>query len=181
MRVPYVLHKLPRVPRRLVRESIKYIHLVMLATLNRFGKQPIAHPGGPVVSLTSYGKRIETVHLAIESIARGSSRPSRLLLWIDDESLFFRLPTPIKRLQKRGLDVKLCRSYGPHTKYYPYVESLANFPLPLVTADDDILYPRYWLKGLIKANQEHPDVVNCYGAHVIPVSESGLYNIRNGS
>lgn len=179
MQAPHLLQKLTRVPRRLLRESIMYLQLARLATLSRFGRQPITHPGGPVVSLTSYGKRIGTAHLAIESISRGSSRPSRLLLWIDDEFLFSHLPTSIQRLQKRGLEVTLCRDYGPHKKYYAYVESQGAFRLPLVTADDDILYPRYWLKGLIKANHEHPDVVNCYGAHVIPVNESGFERYKS--
>jgi hypothetical protein len=126
------------------------------------------------VSLTTFGRRSAKVHLAIESIARGTILPSKLILWIDDEALFHNLPAKIRRLQERGLEVRSCKNYGPHTKYYPYVESQQAFNVPLVTADDDILYPRYWLKKLIEGNREFPEAVNCYAAHEIPLTEDGF-------
>jgi hypothetical protein len=129
---------------------------------------------GPVVSLTSYGERVKTVHLVIESIARGSLLPSRLILWLDDESLFHNLPESLIRLYRRGLEVRLSKNYGPHTKYYPYLESCQDFRLPLVTADDDILYPVFWLQRLAQANAERPDLINCYRARVIALQAKGL-------
>ena len=161
-------------PRRVGRESLKYFQLGRLSLINRFGRSQVIHSDGPIVSLTTFGRRSERVHLTIESIAKGSVLPSRLILWIDDEALFHNLPSSISRLQKRGLEVKFCENFGPHTKYYPYVESQPAFGAPLVTADDDTLYPRYWLKKLIDANREFPDVVNCYAAHVIPLKGSGF-------
>jgi hypothetical protein len=131
-------------------------------------------PGGPVVSLTTFGKRSEKVHYVLESIARGYIRPSSLILWIDEEVLIRNLPAPIRRLSKRGLEIKSCLNYGPHKKYYPYVQSQEAFSAPLVTADDDILYPRYWLKKLIEANREYPDTVNCYMARVVDVDKGGI-------
>lgn len=127
-----------------------------------------------MVSLTTYNERSVHVHLTIESIASGSVRPSRLILWIDDEALRRNLPKTLRRLQKRGLEVKLCKSYGPHTKYYPYIESQPAFDTPLVTADDDVLYPRCWLKRLIEANQEYREAVNCYRARVIELDKNGV-------
>jgi hypothetical protein len=97
-----------------------------------------------------------------------------LILWLDEDALLNNLPATIRRLQKRGLEVKSCRNYGPHTKYYPYVESQQAFDAPLVTADDDILYPRYWLEKLIEANREYPDMVNCYWAHVVNMGKDGI-------
>ncbi len=161
-------------PRRIVRESIMVIDLVRFYLINKFGSKPVTKPGGPVVSLTTYEGRIKRVYYAIESIARGNVRPSRLIMWVDDEALIRNLPTQIRRLQKRGLEVKHCKNYGPHTKYYPYVESREAFDTPLVTADDDVLYPRYWLKKLTEANREYPDTVNCYWAYVVDVDKDGI-------
>jgi hypothetical protein len=132
-----------------------------------------------VLSLTTFGERSKKAYLAIESIADGSVLPSRLIMWIDDERLFDNLPATIRRLQKRGMEVKLSRNLGPHTKYYPYVESTQTFNAPLTIADDDVLYPRYWLKELSEANREYPNVVNCYAAHVIPISEDGFEKYKN--
>jgi hypothetical protein len=161
-------------PRRLVREGLRVFQLIRYQLINRLGSSKVTQTGGPVVSLTTVGKRSAIVYLAIESIARGSVRPSRLILWIDDKELFRNLPGAIRRLQRRGLEVKLCNNYGPHTKYYPYLESKFAFDAPLVTADDDILYPRYWLKKLIEANRECPGAVNCYWARVIELDSGGV-------
>ena len=169
-----ILEMMAHVPRRIVRESIRVIDLVQLFLINRLGRRPVTEHGGPVVSLTTHGKRSQKVYYAIESIARGNVRPSRLILWIDDEALLKNLPATIRRLQKRGLEVKPCRNYGPHTKYYPYVESNETFNTPLVTADDDILYPRYLLQKLIEANREYPDTVNCYTAFWVDVGKKGI-------
>ena len=161
-------------PRRILRESIMVIDMIQFFLINRFGRNSVTEPGGPVVSLTTYGKRIGMVHYAIESIARGSIRPSRLILWLDDEALIQNLPAPIRRLQKRGLEVKSCKNFGCHKKYYPYVESQQTFDVPLATADDDILYPRDWLKRLVEANREYPGAVNCYRARMMAMDENGI-------
>ena len=109
----------------------------------------VVSPAGPVVSMTSYGNRIRTVYLTIESIGQGDVLPSRLILWLDDRSQFDHLLPSLIRLKHRGLEVKFCPNYGPHKKYYPYVESHGSFNVPLVTADDDVLYPKDWLKCLL--------------------------------
>ena len=106
-----------------------------LMLCNRFRWSAVAGGNsGPVVSLTTYGKRVQAVYLAIESIARGSALPSRLILWIDDPALYANLPPTLLRLKRRGLEIRYCKNFGPHKKYYPYVESQRAFNAPLVTA-----------------------------------------------
>ena len=168
------LGRLIRLPRRSMRELVAVLQLAMLRLINLFGRDPVTEPGGPVVSLTTYGRRVKLVHIVIESIARGTIKPSRLMLWLDEEALLSNLPPALRRLQRRGLEVKRCKNYGPHKKYYPYVESMASFEVPLVTADDDVIYPRYWLKKLYDANREFPEAVNCYWAYVLEVDNNGI-------
>jgi hypothetical protein len=141
--------------------------MLPLRAANRLKRSSILHSGGPVISITTYGKRIGTVYLTIESIARGRCLPSRVILWLDEVSLFNNLPVSLRNLQKRGLEIRLCKNYGPHKKYYPYVESLESFEVPLVTADDDVLYSRSWLRKLVESFQQFPNSVNCYIAKVI--------------
>src|ERR1700691_1503154 len=140
------------IPWKLYRAMRDYVAPIIPATRqwrrHHNEARPVTAPGGPVVSMTSYGRRIRTAYLAIESIAWGDVRPSRLILWLDDHTAFNNPPATIRCLMKRGLEVKLCEDYGPHKKYYPYLQSLETFESPLVTADDDILYPTYWLKHL---------------------------------
>jgi hypothetical protein len=137
---------------------------VLLWWSNKYTQAQATGPSGPVVSLTSHGKRIRSVYLAIESVARGTVLPSRIILWIDEKDRFENLPVEIQRLMERGLEVKLCENYGPHTKYYPYLAGEEDFCVPLVIADDDQLYPRNWLAKLVEAYREFPTVVNCHWA-----------------
>jgi hypothetical protein len=145
-----------------------------LTQSNLRGRLPVVREGGPVVSLTSYGKRVETVHLTIESIASGRLLPSRLILWLDDADIIQNSSEPLIRLKERGLEVCFARDYGPHKKYYPYIESVDKFDQPLVTADDDVLYPSYWLERLVRAYEDRPDLINCYRARVVGLKAVGL-------
>ena len=101
-----------------------------------------------IVSLTSYGPRIATVAHAVESIAAGRARPRRLILWLDDAARYQTRPAALRRLEARGLEILLTTDWGPHKKYFPALPIASAASLPLVTADDDILYPRFWLTRL---------------------------------
>lgn len=126
-----------------------------------------------VVSLTSHGQRLRTVHHAIESIAMGSVKPTRLILVVDSAADRARVDqlSAIQRLRRRGLEILTSSPVGPHAKYYPYVASEDSHPVPLVTADDDILYPPRWLESLLAAYQGQSDVIHCFRAHRFVISE----------
>lgn len=145
-----------------------------LSTRNLFSRERVVSPEGPVVSLTTHGPRLQKVFIAIEAIGRGLSKPSRLLLWLDEELRGKPLPDTLRRLQSRGLDVRYCRNLGPHKKYYPFVESESDFVVPLVTADDDVIYPEYWLDELMAAFRARPECINCFRAQRIGVTPEGL-------
>lgn len=140
---------------------------------NRFSTKTVVDQDGVTVSLTSHGDRIEHVYYTIESIARGHTRPGRIVLWLDDEKVFDSLPKSLTRLQRRGLDIQITNNYGPHTKYYPYVESLTRHVAPLVTADDDVIYSRPWLAELTHQGLMFPGNIISQRAHFIELSPSG--------
>jgi hypothetical protein len=43
-----------------------------------------------------------------------------------------------------------------------------------VTADDDVFYPKYWLKKLVEAHRAYPSAVNCFWAHVVAINDNGI-------
>jgi hypothetical protein len=139
--------------------------LVRLALSNRFSRRRVTDPSSSlVVTMTTHGKRLGRVHVALESIARGRSRPRRLMLWLDDD--LQATPPAVERLRRRGLEVfTVAPGLGVHTKYYPYVSSLPHHTLAMVTSDDDIIYPTDWLEGLELASRRDPTIVHCYRAH----------------
>ena len=140
-------------------------HLTRLRRRNERSTAPVTAAGGPVVSVTTYGDRLRTVHLVLESIAAGSMLPSRMILWVDSDEAFRNRTPGLQRLVARGLEIRRSENFGPHTKYYPYLLSTDTFESALVTADDDLLYSAWWLDGLMRSYREHPASVNCYRAH----------------
>ncbi len=141
---------------------------------NRWCGSSILAASGPVVTLATYGARIATVYAAIESIARGEAKPSRILLWIGDASASLSLPRALLRLAARGLEIRTCDDFGPHTKYYPYLASEDRFRLPLVTADDDVLYPRVWLRQLLEAHERNPRAIHAFRVHRMALANGRL-------
>lgn len=128
---------------------------------------PLTGDAPVVVSMTTYGHRIRTVHLALESIGGGRERPRRLILWLDDHDVVTHPPASLARLRERGLEILPTTDWGPHKKYYPYVASLPKHKVPLITADDDVLYGWRWLSGLMARHRDHPGDVIAHRAHRI--------------
>jgi len=126
-------------------------------------------PRGPVVSLTSHARRLEHCHVAIEAIGSGRLRPSRIVLWITDAQAYARMPASLRRLQARGLEVRMTREYGPHTKYWACIEAGESIDQPLVTADDDALYSGGWLADLWTAWKARPHLIHAHRARRMTV------------
>ena len=110
-----------------------------------------------IVSLTTYNRRIDDVHLVIESIAQQTVKPNQLILWLDeDEFTLETIPLILQRQIERGLEVRFCPNYKSYKKLIP---TLKLFPQAnIITVDDDILYPHDMIEILLK---EHSNFPNC--------------------
>lgn len=102
-----------------------------------------------IVSLTTYGRRIHSVFLTIESIMEQTMKPNRIILWLDYSFEGKRLPESINKLRKRGLEVALCK--------YP--------DDAIITVDDDLIYEVNMLENLIVPFLQNPSVIYCNRAH----------------
>ena len=161
------LHSRQRIAIARTRREIDRLHL-----RNQRSGESLLDPAGPVLSLTTQPHRLELVFYAIESIARGSRKPSRIHLWITDEQSSRHPPATLQRLASRGLEMHLTEDLGPHTKYYPYISREADFHAPLVTADDDVIYPQDWLEQLIRGYEANPAAIHCFRAHRIRMAST---------
>jgi hypothetical protein len=150
------------------------LRLRRLRTRSRFASRPVTGDGAVVVNLTSYGHRIDTVFYSIESIAAGTVRPRRLILWLADPAVLADPPRTLTRLRSRGLELMYCPDYGPHKKQFAYASTAPSPTLPLVAADDDVLYPRRWLSDLLVRHVRHPDDVHAHRTHRIEFDGSRL-------
>ena len=153
--------------RRATAASLAAVPQLCRAATHVTRKRSVTGTAPVVVSLTSHGARLRSVSMAIESIASGTVRPRRLVLWVDDEADRERAlrSRALRRLVARGLELRVGEPVGPHGKWWPYVQSEEHHALPLVTADDDIWYGRDWLRQLVQAHTAEPDAIHCHRAH----------------
>lgn len=146
---------------------------------NETASESVLGEAPATVSLTTYGARFSLVHQTIESIASGAVRPRRLVLWLDDEDLLEN-PTPgLQRLADRGLEIRPAPALGPHKKYFPAVmEAAPGENELLVTADDDVIYPRYWLQELVESAGRNPGTVRCFRARRVVMRDGILQSYQ---
>lgn len=119
-------------------------------------------PKNLVISLTTYPARLRTVYLTIESLMSQSLKPDAIVLWLSKTKIKEEdIPKNILRLKSRGLEV---RFVDENLKSYKkLIYSLRSFDkATIVTCDDDVLYPSYFLSGLVEKNKEFPDCITAY-------------------
>lgn len=112
-----------------------------------------------VVSLTSYGRRIEQVHITIESLMRQTRRPHRIVLWLEEGLKDAPLPYALRLQQKRGLEIRYCEDLKSYKKLVP---SLKAFPdAVIITVDDDVVYDCATIDRLMRGHEAFPGCVVC--------------------
>ncbi|MEI8405570.1 MAG: hypothetical protein WCG96_09865 [Actinomycetes bacterium] len=161
-------------PRRWVLDHVHPLLFAGLSLRNRFSRRSVLGSADVVVSLASFGPRLDHCFQAVETIARGRVRPRRLVLWISDLPDGDPIPATLRRLERRGLEVHWTDSRVSHTKYFPYVMSVDHHVLPLVTADDDCYYSRDWLADLLSAHRLHPDDICAHRCRTMTFEGRGL-------
>ena len=116
-----------------------------------------------IVSLTSYPARINTVHLAIESILNQSVKADNVILWLAEEQFPNKekdLPQQLLNLIPQGLTIGWCENIKSYKKLIP---TLRQYPDALiVTADDDNIYNKKWLEKLYKSYLKYPHDIHAH-------------------
>lgn len=110
-----------------------------------------------IVSLTSYPARINTVNQTIESILNQSIKADKVILWLAPEQFPNKekdLPQNLLDLRSNGLTIDWYHDIKSYKKLIP---ALKKYPDALiVTADDDNIYPHFWLEKLYKSYLKYP-------------------------
>jgi hypothetical protein len=112
------------------------------------------------------------VHYAIASLLLQSDKPDRVVLYLDNENWSENnLPDNLKFLKKYGLEIHFCKDIRSYTKL---VYAIQEFPNDiLITADDDIFYPKNWLRKIKACYANNPNNIYCHRAHEIRIDEQG--------
>lgn len=115
------------------------------------------------VTLTSYGKRLDLVHIAIKSIMMQTMKADAIVLYLAEEDSPTKIPQE-EELVRAGLLIKRnVKDLKSHKKYFYAVQ---DYPQSLiVTVDDDAIYDDRLLEELHKKHLEYPEAVICRRGH----------------
>lgn len=116
-----------------------------------------------IVSLTSYPKRMEDIHFCIYSILDQELKPDKIILWLSFEEFpngEKDIPKNVIDLKENGLEIRWCDNIKSFKKLIPALKEYKNSLI--CTADDDLYYPKNWLKILYEEHIKYPD---CIVAH----------------
>jgi hypothetical protein len=133
------------------------------------GRGPTGEDGDLLVSITTYPPRFGSCHVAIESILQGSLLPAHVIVWVAESDVPPEgLPASMMRLARRGVTIRfVSEDFGPANKL---VHALRDSPeRVIVTADDDVVYPRHWLADLRRAARDSPNEVIAHRAHHLTI------------
>ncbi|GAB3285278.1 glycosyl transferase [Parahaliea aestuarii] len=156
--------------------ATRYRQLAQQAIARRHSGTGNCEPDQLIVSLTSFPRRIDQLHLCIESLLSQSLPPDRVVLWLSRQNFPRQqqeLPQTLRALCRWGLDIQFRDGdIGPYKKI---IYALQDYPSSLViTVDDDILYPADLVAPLYRAWQAQPDVIHCHRGHDMLVDATGM-------
>ena len=128
-----------------------------------------------IVSLTSYPERFEDLTISLYSLLKQELKPDKIILWLGNDGDYKEindLPYELTRFIKNGLEIRFVKDIRSYTKI---IYSLKEFSDSIiVTADDDVYYPKDWLKKLYYSYAAHPEDIQVHRAHRVKFIRGGL-------
>lgn len=128
-----------------------------------------------IVSMTTFPERINTVHIALNSLINQTLKADKICLYLSVEDFPNKeadLPNELSSLQKRGLVEILFKqdNLKSHKKYVYAFQDYADDVI--ITVDDDLIYEPDLIEWLYISYLNHPEAISTKRAHYI-VTENG--------
>jgi hypothetical protein len=127
-----------------------------------------------VLSITSIPERIDLFLPALGWLSAQTLAPRRTVIWLGEEQF----PTELRQEiagrypLPEGVELRYRPDLGPQTKL---LYALREFPeAAIITADDDVIYPPFWVEQLHSAHLAHPGLIHCFRAHAMLLAEDGM-------
>lgn len=114
-----------------------------------------------LVSLTSYGERIKTLHYTLYSLLNQTVKPQKIIVWLAHGE---ELTVELQALDG-VISFSYCDDLRSFKKLIPTLGLGVN--VPVITFDDDVIYPQNQIQRLYTEHLAQPDVVVCHRAHKI--------------
>lgn len=123
-----------------------------------------------IVSVTSYPKRFDVLHLTLTCLLNQTIKPDMVMLWVAEDDFKY-LPEAVLNLRTQGLRIRQTEDIKSYKKLIPALWEMPD--AYIVTADDDLYYPKNWLERLVDTAIAHPRRIIAHRVHRI-------HYLRNG-
>lgn len=146
-----------------------------ISNFNNFGLNSKKRTIPIIVSVTSFPERMHDIHFCLYSLLNQNFKPDKVILWLSEEefpNLERDIPQNVLSLKKQGLSIRWCDNLVSYKKLLP---ALVEYPDSIiVTADDDIFYPKNWLKDLYVCHFNHPSDIIAHRCRKIKLSNNNI-------
>lgn len=167
-----------------INSKIKYINKNKLKKeINEFdelGITPIKRENKIIVSLTSFPERMHDINFTLFSLLNQSLKPDEVFLWLSYEQFPNKeqdVPQDVLDLKDNGLTIKWCEDIRSLKKLLPALRECPNDFI--VTADDDIFYPKNWLKEIWEEHLKYPNEIISSRTRKISYNSDKSFNDYN--
>ena len=130
-----------------------------------------------IVSLSCGEESFNTVEYTLYSIFNQKVSPDNVVLWISNKYELSDLPYSITKFVKEGLSIRFVEDKKSYTKIYYALKEYKNSII--VTADENIYYPKDWLSKLYLSYITSPEDIHAHnvtkinydGHKILPYSD----------
>lgn len=126
-----------------------------------------------IISITSYEDRFYDLEIALYSLMNQTTMPDRIILWLSDKLNLTKIPYSISKYIKNGLEIRFVKDIGVYTKNFYALKEFKD--AIIVTADDDVYYPKDWLEKLYHSYAVHPENIQVHRAHRVRFKDKKIY------
>ena len=124
-----------------------------------------------IVSLTTFGRRLDSVPITIESLMQQTLKANKIVLWLDERLQGEEIPLSLQNQEKRGLEIRYCKDIRAYKKLVP---SLRAYPEDaILTVDDDVIYPYNLIERFVREHRLDPHLILCSKHHRMKVGTDG--------
>lgn len=115
-----------------------------------------------IISLTSWKKRISTVHKTIQTLLSQTLKPYKIVLYLASSEFPYgekELPNELKKLKSEIFEIKWTDDIKSYKKLIPAIAEFKNEII--ITVDDDLLFSSEMIEKLVRGYREKPKCIQC--------------------
>lgn len=118
-----------------------------------------------IISLTSFPSRLPSLHKCLKSLVLQDTKADAIVVYFGCDVTREMLTPELQEMEKYGVTYKF-NSNENLRSYKKFYYALQDYPNDsIITADDDVYYPRYWLTFFLEVHKRFPDCVCAWRLH----------------